>query len=298
MGEARWVLVAEDNEEIREMIADALRKESASYDLKVISAHDGAEAARIASRREFHCIITDLRMPHLSGEDLIKSLQSHALNANTPTLVISGHIDEEDGQSFANRFAHIRAFPKPFAPRDLATAVVRELRMGRKDERPAIIMMNPVIDAVRSLIEGDMGDSVQVLPPGLKKQGEGLVGDIHNTLLITTGHTRAYVTMSYDKQWLEYMKTSYFSSRSMNWATMTTEQLCKQVSQAAVERLLPHVRDLMGGTPRLGGISIVTYKNEKEYAELIRNTGISIVIRSTHGRVVVSAFAPPKIKRI
>jgi CheY-like chemotaxis protein len=89
--ETRWVLLAEDDDDIRTLIRDSLIAEVESSGngvlLKVVEAKDGTEALEQAVVQRFHCVITDLRMPRTTGDEFIRSMQSHPLNANTPTLI-------------------------------------------------------------------------------------------------------------------------------------------------------------------------------------------------------------------
>lgn len=65
------VLVIEDEKAMRSFIADVLRGEG----YEVLEAKDGDEGVKKARDYDFSLVITDLRMPGLSGLDLVRSLR-------------------------------------------------------------------------------------------------------------------------------------------------------------------------------------------------------------------------------
>jgi DNA-binding NtrC family response regulator len=79
------VLVVDDERNIREGLAEALALEGH----EVATASDGEEALAVLGREEVDLVITDLRMPKLAGDELLKRL-----NADWPTvpvIILTGH---------------------------------------------------------------------------------------------------------------------------------------------------------------------------------------------------------------
>ena len=193
----KLILVAEDDDEIRGLIKQALESENEGLNLLVVEAKDGAEAIAQAEKQEFQCVITDLKMPLASGEDLIRSLQSKAANAHTPTLVVSGHMDADFGEQYKN----VRTISKPFLPNDLAKAVVREVKLGRTDERAPVHLINPFVAAVRKLMTEDLKLHTDLQAPKVKKSGDPVDGEVHCTMTMTTGPMQFRFTLSFDELW-------------------------------------------------------------------------------------------------
>ena len=72
------ILVIEDDEEMRSLLKDFIEEEGFQAD----TIDNGSEAFRILAKESFDLIITDIRMPGLSGLDVlpgIKKLQPEAL---------------------------------------------------------------------------------------------------------------------------------------------------------------------------------------------------------------------------
>jgi len=89
---ARRVLIAEDDFEMRRVLADALR--SARFD--VLEAADGRElveqlSASIVQRLPVDCIITDVCMPRLSGTQALRLIRSRGISY--PVIVITAFGD-------------------------------------------------------------------------------------------------------------------------------------------------------------------------------------------------------------
>ena len=68
------VLVAEDDSDLRNAVREALLMKG----FVVNSASDGAKAAVLAALEEYDVIISDVRMPGMSGIDLARSVRSVA----------------------------------------------------------------------------------------------------------------------------------------------------------------------------------------------------------------------------
>jgi DNA-binding response OmpR family regulator len=109
------VLLVDDEREIVRQIR--MRFEFEGFD--VLEAHDGREARRICDRDGPDVVITDVRMPVVSGTDFLKDLyKGNAANFNLPIVIcISGYSDlslDQALESGASAF-----FAKPIDPGDL-----------------------------------------------------------------------------------------------------------------------------------------------------------------------------------
>ncbi|GAB4372283.1 MAG: hypothetical protein Kow00128_20900 [Deltaproteobacteria bacterium] len=112
------VLVVEDEEPVRTLICDVLRREG--YDL--LEAADGEEALRVVSRYDgsISLVVTDLVMPGMNGRDLGKALRSG--HPGIAVLYTSGY----PGEPFLTEGAleeGSRYLQKPFSPEALSRAV-------------------------------------------------------------------------------------------------------------------------------------------------------------------------------
>ncbi len=79
------VLIVDDEKNIREGLARVLELDG--HD--VITAADGAEGLEIVRQEEIDLVVADLRMPRLSGEDMLKEIVSSS--PTLPVIILTGH---------------------------------------------------------------------------------------------------------------------------------------------------------------------------------------------------------------
>jgi DNA-binding response OmpR family regulator len=122
----RRVLVADDDAEMRRLVAEALRKD----DYDVVEESDGGRLlVRIAAiysfaatMDPFDLIVSDIRMPVCSGLDILKGLRE--AHWKTPVILMTAFGDDET-RDRAERLGAL-LFDKPFQIGALR-AVVRQL---------------------------------------------------------------------------------------------------------------------------------------------------------------------------
>ena len=124
------ILVVDDEEGVRTFVAEALERDG--HD--VTQASDGAEALRLARAEPFDVVITDLRMPHMDGMSLVRTLRTEQPDVELIVLTAFG---------------------------DVATAV-EAMKLGVFDylQKP---LSGPA--AVRALVAGALGRRVELAVP-------------------------------------------------------------------------------------------------------------------------------------
>jgi CheY-like chemotaxis protein len=116
------VLIVDDDPEVRSIVAEFL--EDLGYD--VLQARGGAQALDLQERTSnLRLIITDIRMPDMSGIELAKLATQR--QKDLKVILMSGYFVS---QQVERRFLH-----KPFRMRDLEAAVREELeRVNQADQ--------------------------------------------------------------------------------------------------------------------------------------------------------------------
>lgn len=91
------VLIIDDDPDVCEVVADSL---STSMNCQIALANDGAAGLEKAMADEFDIIITDWKMPRMSGVEFLRQLRgTSGLNEMKPVIMISGYkpnLDAED----------------------------------------------------------------------------------------------------------------------------------------------------------------------------------------------------------
>ncbi len=114
------LLVADDEEVVRRAARRALEK--AGYE--VVEAEDGpgALAAFHAAPSRFACLLLDVTMPGLTGEQVLEAVRER--RADLPVVLTSGFLERDEPPEHAGPVSYL---PKPFGPADLLGAVRQAL---------------------------------------------------------------------------------------------------------------------------------------------------------------------------
>lgn len=126
------IYVVDDEPTVR----DALRLLFQSVGMRVVEFENARMALAAADHFDCGCLITDLRMPLMSGIDLVKALRERG--CHLPVIVVSGHGDVKLAvralKAGADDFVE-----KPFNDQDLLDAVNSTLNLPCGGERTAVV---------------------------------------------------------------------------------------------------------------------------------------------------------------
>lgn len=117
------ILVAEDERDIRELIAFTLR--FAGFDVTL--AANGAEAVELASEINPDLVLMDVRMPRMTGYQACAALKKKEETRHLPVIFLSAKGQESEIQEGLEVGA-VDYILKPFAPDDLTEQVNRILK--------------------------------------------------------------------------------------------------------------------------------------------------------------------------
>ena len=116
------ILVVEDHEDAGEALRMMLQCGS---EVPVDLAPNGTRALEMLGERPYSLVITDLRMPHLSGMDLLHEIQQRQINV---TVVVSTGYGSINEAVEAMRYGAYDFLTKPLDPDHLNLLVQRALR--------------------------------------------------------------------------------------------------------------------------------------------------------------------------
>lgn len=120
------ILVAEDERDIRELIAFTLR--FAGFDVTL--AKNGAEAVEMVEAEDPDLIILDVRMPKMTGYEACRKIKADPGTKGTPVMILSAKGQEVEIQQGLESGAD-EYILKPFVPDELVAQVKDILdRMG------------------------------------------------------------------------------------------------------------------------------------------------------------------------
>jgi len=118
------LLIVEDNDKTRILMQKVL----AYFKHEVVLAADAQEALTIMkSQQDIDLIVTDLLMPHMSGEDFIRLIRAEEQYKKIPIIVVSTEATRLVGNKDVQAIVQ-----KPFLPSELNQTIVKALA-----QRPA-----------------------------------------------------------------------------------------------------------------------------------------------------------------
>jgi DNA-binding NtrC family response regulator len=178
------ILIADDEKNIREGLGKALELE----DYRVYLAADGDEAMTLIENKEIDLVIADLKMPGLSGEDLLKKVVS--AYPTVPVIILTGHGTIESAVK-AMRDGAYDFLTKPLNLERLSLLVKRALsnrelflqhralqeELNRRYKFPQIIGKSELMQKIFEVISQVAPTKASVLITGESGVGKEMVAD-------------------------------------------------------------------------------------------------------------------------
>src|SRR5882762_6739108 len=115
------LLVVDDETDVCDSVHDLLRRE-----FTVLKARSAEEGLKLMRANEVHIIMTDQRMPKVSGVELLKSIR--AGHPQAIRMLFTGYADIDSVIAAINQGHIFKFLKKPWQPADLEEAV-REAAM-------------------------------------------------------------------------------------------------------------------------------------------------------------------------
>jgi DNA-binding response OmpR family regulator len=123
---AKKILVVDDNPDIQNMLKTYLTGEG----FQVVTASNGQKALHVARDEKPDCIVLDMMMPEMGGDEFIRIFTAEA---DTPILVLTAKVEETD-KVIGLELGADDYVTKPFSPRELTARVKALIRRAGKSE--------------------------------------------------------------------------------------------------------------------------------------------------------------------
>lgn len=285
----KWVLVVDDDPDIREIMADTILSRVKDFNVKVVEAKDGSEAEQKLCHQTFDLIVTDLNMPLVDGLALMTLVEQSELNSNTPMIVVTGFPSQEA----TLRRPHAIALLKPFDKSSLLNAVHSQLQLGRVDSRVPAHLLNPFLEALHSFSSSHLKKPPSQGKALLKKHGSLMPGEVFCSLRIQIGHVRSLIVIGFDKNLaLQLHRGGHLGSPE---SLLETIKGCGQ----EIFRLMAEVIFSQDGRrPELAGLEVFEDQSDPFLVDLKNGKGLVIPMDTGRGKIYVEAIAPRKMGRV
>ena len=120
------ILIADDEPQIRAMVVAALKP----LGYRMIEAHDGEEAVKLARSERPIVLVSDVMMPNLNGWEAVRTLRRDPAFANLCVVMLTG-VGELANELTSPQFGADECLNKPF-DFDVLLQTVRALLARRK----------------------------------------------------------------------------------------------------------------------------------------------------------------------
>ena len=218
----RTILVVDDEPRTRQGIKQTLEAWAAGrFDVAVETADNGVDALERLKRERVHLLITDVRMPEVSGLDLIRSLEA---NARRPVaVVISGYAEFEYVQQ-ALRLGAMNYLLKPLDKAELIQVTEEALKRAEEEEQRG--KLEKLVDP--KLLSADPTD-------------EGMSEPVREALAYVEAHLHEPLTLA-EIAGLIHLNASYFSVLFKEQTGLPFSEFVSRLRIQRAKELLVHSR--------------------------------------------------------
>lgn len=119
------ILIVDDSPAMRGFIRRVLDMSGIGVE-KYLEAGDGLEALSVLHENWVDAVLTDINMPNMDGEQLLRRMSGHEVFCGIPVLVVSTDRTESRMQRMLSMGAK-GYVAKPFAPETLRSALEKSL---------------------------------------------------------------------------------------------------------------------------------------------------------------------------
>ena len=151
----RTILLVDDDETLRELLADALGREG----YRVVQAANGEQGVAAALNHRPDVVISDIVMPEMNGWELCQSLRTLPSTRTTPFIFLTS-LDQAPEKVLALRLGADDYLTKPFHLDTILAKV--QLLIGRLGDRDHLLQSGEA-DAGGAKLENMLVDTVEFL---------------------------------------------------------------------------------------------------------------------------------------
>ncbi len=134
------ILIVDDEEDIVQLLKYNLEKEG----YNVLTAHNGADAIKIAEQSPLDLIILDVMMPEMDGYAVCRKLRTTQLHASTPIIFLTARVGELD-EILGLELGADDYIQKPISPRVLLARLKSIFRRSSEMTKTETVVMPEVM---------------------------------------------------------------------------------------------------------------------------------------------------------
>ena len=112
------VLIADDEPYVARVLKLVLQQEG----YQVICVNTGKEALDVFAGLQPDILVTDVKMPRMSGRELVEAIRAMEGKKNIPVVVMTSTLESEN-REWVHQLGNISFLGKPVSPRDLVRVI-------------------------------------------------------------------------------------------------------------------------------------------------------------------------------
>jgi YesN/AraC family two-component response regulator len=242
--QAKTILIVEDEPRTRQGLKKTLELWSDGK-MEVVSAASGEEAIAVINDRKIHLLLTDIRMPEMTGLELLELLEK---KGQKPVTIVISAYSEFDYAQQAIRYGVLNYLLKPVHKKKLIEAVEKALKVNETREHEGLIKR--IVD--ESLLEVEKREYAHDSP--IQKAMAYVTENIKEKLSLKT--VAKYV----------HLNASYFS-------VLFKEQTNMTFSEYVTRRRLQMAKNLLVGSnlPITDIAEEVGYQTSKYFIKMFKD---------------------------
>jgi DNA-binding NtrC family response regulator len=169
------ILIVDDDNLMKLAVAESL--ELCGYDIRAVD--NGSDALALFKKDKFHLVITDMRMPGMTGMDVLKGIKD--LSSKTPVILITAYGTVSTAVE-AMKAGAAEFIMKPFSLDDLESSVAHVLATtgagadeAQKSAGPEILTGNQKFQAILEMLKNVAKSKSSILIQGESGTGKELL---------------------------------------------------------------------------------------------------------------------------
>ena len=163
------ILVVDDHRYVRDMVRTLFEREG----YRVFEAGDGTEALALARSERPDCVLLDVRMPGLSGFDVLERLSEDPRTREIPVIMLTAAEESLEAMDRAMRSGAVDYLAKPISPARVAIRV-----RGAIERRRLFQEMQALHASFTNMLVHDLRSPITVINAYAELLGQGGAGDV------------------------------------------------------------------------------------------------------------------------
>ncbi|WP_207634193.1 response regulator transcription factor [Halalkalibacter urbisdiaboli] len=250
MIQSKAILIVDDEPRTRQGIKKKLEM-WADGRLEILTAENGSEALNILDSRKINLIITDIRMPEMTGLRMLDTLQK---KNQKPVMIIMSAYSEFDYAQEAIRLGVVNYLLKPISSKILIEAVEEALAVEASRERAAMMertVDNKLIDVKQDEMDkaSPIKEAMAYVDKHLKQQLN--LKDVANHIHLSPSYLSALFKEQTNLNFSEYVTRSRIqkAKKLLLSTDLTVNEISEEVGYQTTKYFIKVFKEYEGMTP-------------------------------------------------